>query len=496
MTRPLLADVADVVSIKGRDDVLSKLPEVYRDEVEPVLREMSACVTAEKTKSVPEQSGGQGRPVAFPADLPWEHQVDGAELLDGMLAFLTKYVVFPHAAVERVVLYSLLTHCYEAFDVLPLLAIQSREKRSGKTNTLALVSALCPRPFSTSNASPASLFRLIEQFRPTLLVDEAETFISVHDELRGILNAGTTRRFAFTTRIVGENHEPRQFSTWCPKILALIGRLPSTLEDRSIVVQLERRKTTEPVERIRWDRLFAEAEPLRRKAARWASDHFESLRDADPEVPRLGNDRMEAHWRSLLAIADLAGGTWPERARRSAKAEWGRIEEAPSLHERLLRDIRKVAFKGDEKHVSSEELCGRLISLDNASWGAMKQRNAPDAPIDPPQLARLLKHFDIRPRPVRLGERTPRGYSAMAFADAFERYATLEVQHPQLDSDVMAYTCTESETSTIMLHPAPSPKLMIGNGVAPVAHAEGLLELRNATDHDVAGPHADDQAVM
>ena len=58
-------------------------------------------------------------------------------------------------------------------------------------------------------------------------------------------------------RTVG--HEPRLFSTWGARMIALIGRLPATLEDRAIVLPMRRRAPGETVERIRRDGLLRRA---------------------------------------------------------------------------------------------------------------------------------------------------------------------------------------------------------------------------------------------
>src|SRR5437870_3360351 len=120
-----------------------------------------------------------------------------------------------------------------------------------------------------SNISAAGIFRTIEEFTPTLLVDEAETFLKDNEELRGVLNSGHRRRFAAVIRLVGEQHETRIFSTWCPKAIACIGSLPGTLEDRSIVIHMRRKTAQERVEARRQDRLEQTCEPIRRQAARW-----------------------------------------------------------------------------------------------------------------------------------------------------------------------------------------------------------------------------------
>jgi Protein of unknown function (DUF3631) len=140
--------------------------------------------------------------------------------------------------------------------------------------------------------------------RPTLLIDEADSFVKDNEELRGILNSGHTKAAANMIRNV--DHKPRRFSTWAPKAIATIGTLADTLEDRAVVVRLQRKPPGATVERL-GRRDNADFAALRSQAARWAADNFNKLADPDPKMP----DLNDCNWRPLLAIADLVGGTWP-----------------------------------------------------------------------------------------------------------------------------------------------------------------------------------------
>ena len=139
-------------------------------------------------------------------------------------------------------------------------------------------------------------------------------FIRNNEELRGILNSGHTRDLAFVIRnvAVGDDHEPRRFSTWGAKAIALIGKLPDTLADRSIEVRLKRKLPGESVEKVR------HADPelfhsLAQRCARWAADHIDQIRAARPSMPEALNDRAQDSWEPLIAIAEL-------RRRRLARA--------------------------------------------------------------------------------------------------------------------------------------------------------------------------------
>jgi len=139
--------------------------------------------------------------------------------------------------------------------------VTSPEKRCGKSTVLQLLLGLVPRAIPAVNLTSASVFRVVESYRPTLLVDEGDSFLAGREDLRGILNSGHCRRMAFVPRCAGDTHEPRLFSTWAPKAIALIGKLA----DRSIEIRMRRRATGEKVDRVR-AQLLDRHIPLQRKA--------------------------------------------------------------------------------------------------------------------------------------------------------------------------------------------------------------------------------------
>jgi putative DNA primase/helicase len=221
------------------------------------------------------------------------------------------------------------------------------------------------RPLPVCNAKVAAIFRVVEMTKPTLLMDEADTYFHDNDELRGILNAGH-RKGGYVLRCEGDDLEPRMFSTWAPAAIAAIGKLPDTLNDRAVPCRMHRRKPSEKVKSFRIDRTDDLA-VLARKAARWAADSEEFLRKADPDVGALSN-RVADNWRPLLAIADAAGSQWP--ARIQAASVKAASKDDPSTKVQLLKDV-KAFFKdrGDPHAVFGRELLDHLISMDDRRWG-------------------------------------------------------------------------------------------------------------------------------
>lgn len=128
-------------------------------------------------------------------------------------------------------------------------------------------------------------------------------------------------------------------------------------------------------------------------------------------------DRIADNWRPLFAIADLIGGQWPETARKVAVTLSGQTEADISVGGQLLADIHKIFDERGVERLSSEELCRALKEIEDRPWGDWKGWG-----LKKNQLADLVKPFGIRPRTVRVGEKTPRGYVYTDFEDAFDRY--------------------------------------------------------------------------
>jgi putative DNA primase/helicase len=370
----------------------------------------------------------QGAEIGLRDVAVWHEPVDLAGLLDDVVGTVTKFVAMPKAAAATVALYVVLTYVTKCVDVLPILAITSPVMRCGKSTLLTLVYHLAARALMAANVTPATVFRIVHKHSPALVLDEADTFIHDNEALRGILNSGHYRAGAYVLRCEGDQREPRQFSTWCAKVIALIGTLPRTLEDRSIVVGLRRRSPGEKLQRFKVAKLAADLHPLRQRAARWAHDNGHLVQLADPEAPAELDDRAADNWRSLLAIADLAGETWAKRARAAAVIlSRGRAhDDDDDKGVALLHDMRQIfASADDAEHLPTEAIIAALLALDARPWATFNEYGR-DKSITPRQFANLLRPFDVRPVDIRVGERKDnrvvKGYRRAEFDDAFDRY--------------------------------------------------------------------------
>jgi hypothetical protein len=193
-------------------------------------------------------------------------------------------------------------------------------------------------------------------------------------------------------------------------------RLPDTTLSRCITVELKRKRANEKVEHFRCID-DPGLEELRRQGMRWANDNVAVLKDAEPEMPPGFDNRLGDNFRLLFAIADLAGGGWPEQAREAAQALFGAADMA-SKRTRLLADIKRIFDAKEVDAISSAALVEELTVNEDSEWAEAKRGK----PITQNQLAGLLREFRIAPQQVRIAGKQCRGYERSWFEDAWSRY--------------------------------------------------------------------------
>ena len=361
--------------------------------------------------------------------VPSSEPVTGADLASSLEAVLRKYTVLSGPSYVAVVLWILFTFVFDRFSICPLLVFASPTLRCGKSTLMALLSALVPRAIKTSNLTRAALYRISDALQPTLLLDEFETYSLGDENMRGIINGGHLKSQAFVVRAGGTG--ATAFSSWCPKALALIGTLPATLWDRSVVVPMHRKAPSQRVEQLRLDRL-SEFQPLVQQAARWALDHGEELARAEPLVPpEMQSDRARDNWRPLLAIAEALGGDWAARARQAALELSAVVDDGlrGDIGVLLLQDMRTIFETRNSERLDTSVVLRDLAGMDERPWATFSGRRA----MGPQRLANLLRPFGIQSKKWAEGgpERDfHRGYVRRDFAKAFESYLPQNPPHP------------------------------------------------------------------
>lgn len=354
-----------------------------------------------------------------------QEAAEGASLLDEVRAHLTRYVAFPtaHAAVA-VTLWTAHTHLVDRFDSTPRLALLSAEKQSGKSRSIEILDSLCAGPEHLLDTSAAFIFRRIGMGSISVLLDECDAIWKrgksddTAEALRSIVNSGH-RKGATVGRVEMDGKEARllRFPVYAPVALAGIGDcLPDTILDRAVIVRMRRRAPDEHVEPYRLRTCRPGGEALRDRLAAWCRDVADRIGDPWPDLPPGVADRPADVWEPLLAVAELAGGTWPQQARDACLAfVTGARDDTASFGVRLLADLRDVF--GDEDKMTSAEVCRQLAKIEEAPWSNMYGK-----PIDARKLSKILGQYGVTSTKIRIGDTTPRGYTREALADPWRRY--------------------------------------------------------------------------
>ena len=220
-------------------------------------RRVRARIEARKQKVIDEPDGLPGTAVKYDPVEPHPDPVDGAEMLTEMSGALRHYVRLTKSQADAVALGMVHGHVFDCFDTMPIYAVTSPQMRSGKSRLMQLVARTAPRPLLISGGNAAYLSRVIDRHHPNVFADEFDTVTKGDPEkaevLRGMINASFDREVATVGKCVPteSGHEPRNFSVWAPFWLAGIKKVPPTIEDRSVHIQLKRKLPKDKVKRLR-----------------------------------------------------------------------------------------------------------------------------------------------------------------------------------------------------------------------------------------------------
>ena len=375
------------------------------------------------------------RPAGSPARSPGEARrpgggpalgrvIEPGAALDAVADFLDRFVAWPseHARVASA-LWVAHTYLIESFDSTPRLAFLSPEPGSGKTRALEVIGSLVRHPMHAINCTPAALFRSVADLdrRPTILFDEIDTIFGPrakdNEEVRGFLNAGHRRSgVAYRCVGLGSSQKVAAFPAFAAVAVAGLDDLPATIASRAIIVRMRRRACDEHVEPYR----LRHHEPQGLAIGERLADALEAVTLVEePDLPPGVVDRPADVWEPLLAIAQSINPTWADAARRACLHLVGEARTGhPSLNVALLDDLRTVfTTAGRPDAMPSAALVDALRALEESPWRDLRGRA-----LDPAQLARRLRGFDVCSANLRVGSQVVKAYRLADLADAWNRY--------------------------------------------------------------------------
>ena len=358
----------------------------------------------------------------------------GSDVLDIADAFAARFLSYSEQARHAHVLWCAHTWLMDCWDHAPRLLFISPEAGCGKTRALTVTKHLVPRPDHVADLTPAALYHSIDEAmerkggRPTILFDEfdtvfgsAETGRIRNEEMRRLINAGHDRNEKLARKM---GKHVKLFRLYTPMALAgkmSVDDVPSTIRTRSVTIPMQRRRLEDKDKIERWIRRIheAEAEPIRWLLQCWAElIHGYAIDYVGPDRPVLPNDiedRDADVWEPLLAVAELAGGHWPERARVAAVAAVAAdgVKATPSPGIELLADIAAVFNHRQVEAIHTTTLLAELASMDQ-QWRR----------LDGKRLARTLHNYGLTQtnKDQRIDGKVTKGYRREYFEDAWSRY--------------------------------------------------------------------------
>jgi hypothetical protein len=349
----------------------------------------------------------------------------GDDLLNEVHDTLTSYVVWPdeHACVAYT-LWIAATHAQTKWEHATRFVFKSPIKRCGKTRAQEVGRELVHDPLSSTNISVAALVHSIsEDDPPTLVIDEADSIFGRKkdrpdgaEDLRGILNSGHSRGWPYV-RWDPKSRQRDECATFAMALIGGIGDLPDTIEDRGVVTSMRRRAPGEHITQFRRKRVLPELHDLRDRLASWVAAHLEELGNAEPDLPV--EDRQADVWESLVAVADLAGGGWPDLARKACEHYCrAPVVDEVTAGELLLKDLRDV-WKVTEEHLFTETILERLHKVEESPWGDWYGK-----PLTARNLAKLLRAYKVKSKNIwdPATQTQAKGYARDDLADPWHRY--------------------------------------------------------------------------
>jgi Protein of unknown function (DUF3631) len=374
-----------------------------------------------------------------PADEP----TNGTALVQALTERIQRHVIITKNQATVVALWILLTWVHEPAAVhSPILLATSPEANSGKTTLLNLVGYLVRNSLCSVSISGPALFRSIEKWQPTFVIDEADTVVASDEDLKAVINSGWTRGQS-VIRCDPKTNDPRTYTTFCPKALGMKGRkLPDTTLTRAIIIEMQRKRPHEQV--ADFDHIDdGELAELRARCARWAQDNAERVKEWEPEIPEGFHNRTRANWKTMFAIAEVCG--WQSKAAQAARAI-EKVKDAfeSSIGTQLLSDLRDMFPEGVED-MFSRDIVAKLTADAEKPWLEYSRGK----PLSQKQLANLLSGFGVCSEDVHQGAEHLKGYKRVRLLPLFDRYLSAPPQETSSDPCNRADDCSTGTSGEI-----------------------------------------------
>ncbi|UNU73653.1 DUF3631 domain-containing protein [Moraxella nasovis] len=355
---------------------------------------------------------------------PFDTAVSHDEIYTALYELVNRHIVIDEPLKVAFVLWVMFSYLVDISDIAPIAWITAPEKSCGKSTLLGLFERVVNRPFVTQNPTMAVIYRVMERYKPTLLVDEIDTNLKHNDKLLGIVNSGYSRHNSKTARTnMDKGGGFDVFDSFGAKVFCGIGEMKGTFASRAIRFELRRKGKDDKVHRLNKATLpHSQTDIIRQKCKRWAMDNRQAVAGVQIELLPI-DDRSFDNWYILLQIATVLGKY--DTAKHACLAMC-QIKGEPSINEQLLADIREI-WNGER--MSSKLLLEKLNALDEAMWQTINNGQEMTAH----QFAKKLKSFGIKSKDMRIKDNptTIKGFLKSDFQKVWDNY----LPPPQADEN-------------------------------------------------------------
>jgi putative DNA primase/helicase len=329
---------------------------------------------------------------------PWGEPVNTRKLLDAMEAQFRRYVIIHDQTIAPMIpLWMCFAWVHDIAAFSPILIFESADAGEGKTAASKLISLLTPRAFIIVEPTGPAFYRFVDRVHPTLIIDDADRLLPRRPDLAHIINSGWTRGIPIP-RTDAKTGDVHLFDPFCPKVLNginLLAHLAPATRTRCITIKMLPKLESEKVADHRHANRDENFVTLRRKLLRWSLDNIAAIDNAKPEMPKGFFSRLEENYHLMFAIADLAGGDWPKRA-RAAAVKLSREHNEPSMGKRLLSILFDLTVKHRTTLFTSAQL-PQLVSEEDDTFASYQHGR----PINKYEIAVLLKPYcGIHPKTI------------------------------------------------------------------------------------------------
>ena len=346
---------------------------------------------------------------------PYHEPVTHDEIYTALYSLVHEHMTIDEPLKVAFVLWVIFTYLTDISDIAPIAWITAPERQCGKSTLLGLFERVVNKPMAFNNITQAVLYRVMEQFKPTLLIDEIDTSLKDKNELLGIVNAGYSRHASNVPRMNQDKGGiVEKFDVFGAKVFSGIGEMKGTFASRAIRFELRRKTNSDKVKRFNKRTLpYETTNEIQSKVKRWAVDNRQAVQAVQTPLLQI-NDRDFDNWEILLQIATVLGVY--DKALQACLIICNRKDE-PSLNEMLLSDIREVFIT---ERISSVDLLERLKADSEKYWSTYNN----GSPLNVHQLAKKLKSFGIKSKAMRIkGEQgTVKGYERADFVKVWANY--------------------------------------------------------------------------